>query len=183
MKKTVRLFLCAILLGNLLVGCGKENTDNTQPTNNSEVASDTPHFQNPLEIEEYQLEMNGIIIAMNMEMAEILDKMGEPTKYFESDSCGFQGKDKVYTYGSIVIKTYPKNDVDYVYNVELKDRTVATRENLKIGDSKEAVLAIYGEPTKSTDYAMKYRKKDCELVFIIEDGKRVSSIVYNAIVE
>ena len=67
------------------------------------------------------MDFNGTQVVLGAEMKPIADKLGKPTKYFESQSCAFQGLDKVYTYGGVIIRTYPENDVDYVLSIELKD--------------------------------------------------------------
>lgn len=73
---------------------------------------------------------------MNENMEPLVKKLGDADNYFESDSCAFQGKDKVYTYGSVKITTYPKDNKDYVYTIELLDDTVSTPEGISIGSDK-----------------------------------------------
>jgi hypothetical protein len=124
--------------------------------------------------------MKGTAVAMNAEMAPIAKALGEPTKYFESESCAFQGLDKVYTYGGVVIRTYPEKEVDYVLNVELKDDSVSTEEGVSIGDTKDKVKEVYGAPETENDSSFVYKKGACKLSFIFGDDGSVSSIVYTA---
>lgn len=125
----------------------------------------------------YIFKLSDTDIAIDAPMAAIAEKLGEPTKYFESESCAFQGLDKVYTYGSVVIRTYPLDGVDYVLNIELKDDTVSTVEGVSIGDSQSRVTEVYGEPTTSGGSACSYAKGGSVLSFIFgEDG--ITSITY-----
>ena len=39
-----------------------------------------------------------VTIEMNSDAAAVVEKLGEPLDYFESESCAFEGLDKVYTY-------------------------------------------------------------------------------------
>ena len=45
-------------------------------------------------------------IVPGAEMQPVLDRLGEPRKYFESESCAFKGLDKVYTYAGTGIVAY-----------------------------------------------------------------------------
>ena len=81
----------------------------------------------------YVFTVDGTTIAMNAEVAPILEKLGKEKNYFESASCAFEGLDKEYTYNGFVLKTYPLNDVDYVASITLQDDTVATPEGIAIG--------------------------------------------------
>lgn len=179
MKKVALLLCAALLSSSLLVGCGDtgstedtgNNKDTQQEANNDTVTADG-----------YAFKYNGTEIIPNANMEPVVTALGEPTKYFESDSCAFQGKDKVYTYGSAVITTYPKDNVDYVYTIELKDDTVETPEGIYIGSSVDDVKAKYGEPAEDTGSALVYKKGSSNLNFSYTDGE-VISIVYFAVVE
>ena len=166
MKKKIAV-LCAILLfGNLCVSCDSEGgTD-----------------RNPETVSGYTFTLSGVDITPHAKMEPIVSALGEPTKYFESESCAFQGMDKVYTYGSVVISTYPKDGVDYVYTVELKDDTITTAEGIYIGGSIDEVKSQYGVPTKDTGTALIFKKDATELSIGYQDGV-VRSIVYFAVVE
>jgi hypothetical protein len=129
----------------------------------------------------FKLTMKGTAIAINDDMAPIAEKLGKPTKYFESESCAYQGLDKVYTYGGVVIRTYPKDKNDFVLNVELKDDSVSTEEGISIGDAKDKVKEVYGEPTSTTDTSSVYKKGDSNLTFIFGSDGSVSSIVYGSL--
>ena len=87
-----------------------------------------------------------------------------------------------YIHGSVKITTYPKDNKDYVYTIELLDDTVSTPEGISIGSDKKAVEEKYGDASDSTETSYIYKKGDSQLSFIF-DGDSVSSIVYNAITE
>ncbi|MBQ8625768.1 MAG: hypothetical protein IJ419_06390 [Agathobacter sp.] len=177
--RKLALLLCTTLLATVLcVGCG-----NSGSTNNTGDGKDTQQGStNDVKADGFVFVYNGTDIVPNAKMEPIVTALGEPTKYFESDSCAFQGKDKVYTYGSVVICTYPENEVDYVYTIELKDDTVQTKEGIYIGSSVDDVKAKYGEPAKDTGSALVYEKGTSTLNFGYADGV-VTSIVYYAVVE
>lgn len=181
MKKLSVLFICILAAAMVLTGCGDESNNGNNNNNNSNSTTPTTGGSTQTEAG-YTYSLKGTTIAMNAEMAPIVAALGEADKYFESESCAFQGLDKVYTYGSVVINTYPKNEVDYVYSIELKDDTVQTAEGISIGASKSDVTGKYGSPSRETDTSYIYAKGDSELAFIF-DGDSVKSITYTAITE
>lgn len=127
----------------------------------------------------YQFTYNGTTISLNDNMADILAKLGDPVEYFESESCAYQGMDKVYTYNSFIIYTYPDNDADYVLSISLKDDIVSTAEGISIGSDREAVTSAYGEG-EDTGVSLIYTKGNTKLTFIFENDK-VTSIEYAAV--
>ncbi len=179
MRKIALLLCTALLAGSLCVGCGNSgDTTDTGAEKNTQQGS----TNETVKADGFVFKHNGTEIVPNAKMEPIATALGEPTKFFESDSCAFQGKDKVYTYGSVVINTYPKDNVDYVYTIELKDDTVETPEGIYIGASLDDVKAKYGEPANDTGSALVYEKGTSTLNFGYTDGE-VTSIVYFAVVE
>ena len=163
-----------------LAACGNDDSkEGSGITDNSSQAgsNDTVKADNG-----YKFTYKDTQISLSGEMAPVAQKLGEPDKYFESESCAFQGLDKVYTYGGVVIRTYPEKDIDYVLSIELKDDLTATEEGISIGDSSEKVTETYGEPDEKTDTSLIYNKGNSKLSFILESDKTVSSITYTAIV-
>ncbi|MBQ7918851.1 MAG: hypothetical protein IJ324_02775 [Lachnospiraceae bacterium] len=185
-KRFVSILVSSMLVVSLFTGCGSSEA----PAANSETAPAVSEEASAQEssqqsVEEqvaepgYVYSQGGVDVAVNGEMAPIVEAWGEPDKYFESESCAFQGMDKVYTYGSVVINTYPENDKDYVLTIELKDDTITTAEGIYIGSSKEDVVATYGAATSETDVALVYDKGECQLTFFFEDDC-VTNITYAA---
>ncbi len=185
-KRLVSILLSSMLVMSVFAGCGSSET----PAGNVEsapVVSESAQVQESSKQAEaevpadsgYVYSQGGVDVAVNGLMSPIVDAWGEPDKYFESESCAFQGMDKVYTYGSVVINTYPENEKDYVLTIELKDDTITTAEGIYIGSSKADVVATYGTATSETDVALVYEKGECQLTFFFEDDC-VTNITYAA---
>ena len=113
-------------------------------------------------------------IAIDADAAPILAALGTWRDYAESASCAFEGLDKVYTYAGFELQTYPMGEKDFVYMIILQDDTVATEQGIRIGDTKDAVLAAYGTPDKQTDTALTYNGTGMYLQFILRDGAVIS---------
>lgn len=125
---------------------------------------------------------NGIEIRMNAPADDIIAALGDDYTYFEAPSCAFEGLDKVYTYNSIVVRSYTRDGADYIAAVELKDDTVATAEGIRIGSTEDDVRAAYGEDGTPGTAGIEYTLGDSFISFIFENGK-VTAITYTAIVE
>ena len=170
MKNWIIFALTALLcLGLVACSADKENGKNTDVGTQSEAAAAA---------DRYAMVFRDVEIVPGAEMQPVLDRLGEPRKYFESESCAFKGLDKVYTYAGVVIRTYPKDNTDYVLNVELKDDTVSTPEGVSIGESRDKVTKVYGAATATNDTSVSYRKGDVVLSFIFDADGAVTSITY-----
>lgn len=182
MKKLSVLLITVFIAVCILVGCGTSDNEDIENKGNQETTNNETNKNDKDENTSYVFKLKGVDVQINAEMAPIYDKLGKEDSYFESNSCAFQGLDKVYTYRSVVIQTYPMDEVDYVYSVELKDDTVETLEGIYIGTSKANVENAYGTPDDQTDTAYIYKKGESQLQ-IMFDGDVVSSIVYVSISE
>jgi hypothetical protein len=196
MKKMTAILACTAASAMLLCACGSSDADTEGNTSGSGSAVSTEADSSAEGAESsgaddaasvaaptgYYFTLNGVTVSVNAAMAPIAEALGEPTSYFESESCAFQGLDKTYTYGSVVISTYPVDGEDFVYTIELKDDTVETTEGICIGSTKDDVTAAYGTASSETDTALSYEKDDSVLAFIF-DGDSVANITYTAITE
>lgn len=190
LRKLTVMMACVAVSGLLMCACGSSNdagngngtADTNTEVSETDTAAESQAAETPSAATGYVYTLNGVEVFANEKMSAIVDQLGEPTSYFESESCAFQGLDKVYTYGSVVISTYPQDGEDFVYTIELKDDTVETAEGICIGSSKDDVVAAYGTAASETDTALTYQKDDCVLAFIL-DGDSVTNITYTAITE
>lgn len=180
MKKLSVLFITVLMSVCMLVGCGGSGDQNTEDKGNQGTTNNESNNQK--ENNSYVFKLKGVDVQINAGWSDIYAKLGKEDAYFESNSCAFQGLDKVYTYGSVVIQTYPLEEVDYVYSVELKDDTVETPEGIYIGASKADVEKAYGTPADQTDTAYIYKQGESHLN-IMFDGDTVTNIVYVSVSE
>lgn len=194
MKKGL-ILLTAILL---LAGCGKEKAETTSwDTQGAEVTQAVDVTQAGQEssdngtgkdaasgntTEGFAFEANGVTIPMNVDVAPIIEALGEPVQYFEAASCAFQGLDKIYTYSGFEINTYPKDGKDFISSVYFLDDSVATDKGIYLGSTLEEVTAAYGEDFTQESGEYTYTLGQTSLSFILEEDA-VASITYSAIVD
>lgn len=122
-----------------------------------------------------------VILGVDMDAAAAVALLGEPAGYFESESCAFQGMDKVYTYPSFVINTYPQEGLDLILSVYLMDDMYTTEEGAYIGMHLDEITAIYGEPAKTAEGSVTYEKGGCALAFMHDADGYVNAITYTSI--
>lgn len=170
-----------------MVGCGKkDNTDNVEKndqTTENKGQADENKDSTQVEPSGFVFKHNGIEIYMNTDVAPVIEALGEPLHYFESESCAFKGLDKVYTYGGFEISTYPLDGKDYISSIDLKDDTVSTTENISLGSTVEEMISVYGEDYTQSAGAYTYVKEESKLQFVVNNNDEIIGITYLAIVE
>ena len=118
-----------------------------------------------------------IVIEIDSPADSVLEQLGDANSYFEAPSCAFNGIDKIYTYNSFELDTYPIEGEDFISSVLFKDDTVTTMEGIGIGDSVEKLTETYGGDSIQENGMTVYCKDDMKLCFILEDDF-ISSIEY-----
>ena len=185
MKK--RVLAGTILLMAVLVGCGnstktiegevavKENGSMAeeeivadQTTENEQSEDDIVTYKG------YAFIYNGVAVEMDADAVPVIEQLGEPDSYFEAPSCAFEGIDKIYTYGSFELDTYPMEGKDYVSTIIFKDDIITTTEGVGIGESVEKMEEVYGTGWTDENGMAVYEKDGMKLCFIIEDDSIIS---------
>ena len=183
-KKLLAMFMALSLLA--LAGCGdseKVIDGNVVNVTTGSRAEESTGQQESAQAPEQQTQTaaakgyvfvaGGVTVEMDADITPILQALGEPMSYFEAASCAFEGLDKIYTYNSFEIDTYPAQDKDLVSAVILKDDSVTTAEGICIGDSLEKLQETYGDGIQESGMLV-YEKDDMKLCFILQDDSIIS---------
>lgn len=191
-KKILALCMAMSLL--MIMGCGDSEKvisgdvvnvstggsgGESSPEQESAQSSQQESVQAPT-VRGYVFVTGGVTVEVDADMAPILTALGEPASYFEAASCAFEGLDKIYTYSSFEIDTYPAQDRDLVSAVILKDDSVTTAEGICIGDSLQKLQETYGEGSME-EGMLTYEKDGMKLCFILREDS-VISIEYRSTV-
>ena len=180
MKKVLALLLSCVLC---FTACGSAqqtpNDEQKQPQSSAETSGDVQTGKET----EFVFVYEGVEIRVGHLMSEYLEALGEPSSYFESASCAFDGLDKTYNYSDFIITTYPIDDKDYVGGIELKSDMVETKEGVALFETKADMIAAYGENYVDENGMLVYyfdgNKANGKLCFIIE-GDEIGYIEYQA---
>ena len=177
MRKMKGIFAAAVMvMGLSLAACGSSDGGSSSSGSSSSGSAASSSSEG------FSFTSGSTKIEMNADASAIVDELGDPDDYFESESCAFEGLDKVYTYPGFHLNTYPVDDKDYVLSVDFMDDTVETDEGISIGSTKDEVTEAYGEPAEETSSSLVYEKGDTEMT-IGFDGDSVSSLEISAVTE
>ena len=195
-----RVILGTVILTTLLCACGNDAKviEGTVQSKATETGGETAAEMEPdagaedtsASVEEqqgpaaanykgYVFIYQDVAIEMDADAAPIIEQLGEPDSYFEAPSCAFEGIDKMYTYRSFELDTYPTENKDYISSVIFKDDTLTTVEGIGIGDSVSSLEAAYGTQWNDEDGMMVYEKDGMKLCFIV-DGDSVISVEFRS---
>lgn len=136
------------------VGCGKESSKAVSILEEEEAPLDTHVTLSDAESVKKDektmavigsVNIDGVGISLNGDMAPIKEHFGEPVKYSESKSCLYDGYDKVYEYDGFKIVTYPDKKGEKVSSISYTLEDITAFHGLAVGDSYERVAAYFGE--------------------------------------
>lgn len=192
MRRYITTITAAILMAACFAGCSSDSDSDSDPvvlsngqTQVSGVQTDATSGD-PSGVEGVRgicdFVYNGVSVRPGTSPFDVVDRLGDYS-LFESESCAFQGTDRVYTYASFIIRSSPDpqgNDV--IVSIELRDDTIGTADGAYIGMNEEDVIDTYGEPDNDLPGGIEYTEGDCILSFVIADGK-VSAINYSYVNE
>ncbi len=186
----ISVICLAMALVFALAACGSTDTtgdgaaDAGDASAEAEVADEAEAADEAAQtVDAYTVTMRDTTIIMNAEAEPIIEGLGDDYSYFESESCAFEGLDKVYSYSGFKLNTYPVDDVDYVSSVVFMDDTVETDEGICIGSAKDDVIEAYGEADEDNGTVMTYEKGDSVMTIGINEDGAVSSFEIDAITE
>ena len=186
MNRKIRYITCFTLMASMALGfaaCSDAGTEDPvsvggQTTVATDASQGGAGSDQSTASGEYAFAYNGVKLVVNTDVAGPLSQIPEEPKFFESESCAYQGMDKTYTFTHFVVYTYPAGDKDMISSVELKSDAVSTEEGIRLGASRDDVIAKYGDGFQEVGTVLKYTKGDSVLSFIIKDGE-VDGIVYD----
>ena len=176
MKKAVIIIAVIILLvvGGIEIALTMSKSDNTNSSSETKenAAGQTESV--------YFLKDGDKEIYLGEEFSK--EKLGQEVSYSEVASCAFEGVDKTYTYENYEITTYPENGVDTIYTIYFLNEEMETTEGVKITDSFDRMVEIYGNDYSVLGNQYTYTKGRTNLEFIVEENT-ITSIQYSYTLE
>lgn len=190
MKKYVAAILLAALTVSSLTACGGndevktiEKKNDVAVDNSSDNSGEEADNNADASVDGFVFEAEGVsgtvALTPDMDMADVLDDLGEAGSYYEAASCAFQGLDKMYTYNHFEVDTYPDGDVDRISAIVLLDDMITTPEGVYVGQSQADMEAAYGTDYEVVAGAYVYTKGNSQLVFVLS-GDSIASIEYKS---
>lgn len=120
----------------------------------------------------YVFKSGDTAIAIGGEANSIVDALGEYIHKVETPSCGGGVEpDREFIYSGFKFSTVNENGVNIIVKIVLTDDSVSTPEGVSIGDSREDVIAAYGDSyTESPEGALIYSDGVTRLLIGFTDG-------------
>ena len=121
---------------------------------------------------------NDTKIELGSSYADVKAAIGDATSEFTQTTCAFEGVLNMYTYGSSfeIDETAPDGEDPYISAIYLTDDLVSTEEGLKVFQTKDDAIAIYGEADESGDTFLYYYKGDTVLRIVTAETGTITSI-------
>ncbi len=131
------------------------------------------------EAKNYVFKSGDVEIKVEGDANEAVDALGDYIDKIETESCGGGAEpDREYTYSGFKFNTVNENGKNVIVKIVLTDDSVSTPEGVSIGDSRDDVIAAYGESyTETASGGLVYSDGETKLMFGITDGE-VTAIHY-----
>ena len=158
-------------------GQTQEQSDETpDSTDESEDNADVT----PVSDEAFSFTYDGTKITLGSSYADVKAAIGDATSEFTQTTCAFEGVLNMYTYGSSfeIDETVPDDGDSFISAIYLTDDLVSTEEGLKVFQTKDDAVAIYGEANESGDTFLNYVKGNTVLRIVTDENGTITSIGY-----
>lgn len=128
---------------------------------------------------------NNKTFELDTDVQPLLDALGSEYEFSEAPSCVYEGTDKAYEYSGIAIYTYPLNGKDLIDEIVLTGSEFETGKGIKVGSTKEDIVAAYGDAFIDEGSIITYRlnKEQADspcIYFVLNDGTVESISYYSA---
>ena len=99
------------------------------------------------------------------------DSLAETTAYMEAASCYYDGLDKVFTYEGYEVTTFPKEDGDYIQDINISSESIRTDKEIGVGSTLADVEEAYGKDYTISGKMYKYYQDNTKYMyfFILND--------------
>ena len=124
---------------------------------------------------DFAVVVNGMLIKIGDDINEMLSEVGEPDDFTEARSCLHDGNDRIYTYGGIVIYTYPNGKKDIVNIIEFQGDE-KTLSGIGLGSTKAEIEAAYGSDYVEEFSFMTYMYRENATISFQMDGEECAYI-------
>lgn len=167
MKKILSIIFLAFFSLSIFTGCSSDNNTTTGGTSTTETGT--------FAASDISVTYNGVTLTPNALFNDTA--IAEEYEYYEAQSCGFVGLDKIYTYNDIEIYTYPDGDKDYILEINLLT-TSETDKGIKVGNTYDDIMTAYGEATNDDSRTVEYVSGDSSLIFSLTSSGIIDEIRY-----
>lgn len=163
--------------GNDLPDPTDKPAESNEPVDNTGSDWDASFDSDDLEIV-----VDDISCKMLEDASGLLAALGQDFEYSEAESCVFEGMDKTFDFGDVLVYTVPSGDVDLLDGYDILGGNQQTSAGIGLGSTRQDVLAAYGEPADDSDYMIFNESGDPEKIdeprlTIVLDGNGIVEMI------
>ena len=159
-----KILNAVIMSAVLMSGCGSAAA--SEPS--------TPASSTAVTLDDTSALVDGNVISLNENMGDVKKKVGKETQMTETESCVYNGKEKIYEYDQFTIKTYPKDNEDYVSSITINSKHDKVSGNVQVGSQTSEIESEYPNAEKTpsvyildqNDYGRSYSYADSTVTSI-----------------
>lgn len=104
--------------------------------------------EGPLTADDLLFTADGESFALWTDAAPLLEALGGDYEYKEAISCVYDGYDKTFDYGDVVVYTNPDGEKDLINEIIVYSGRYPTARGVAVGDTLAGVTAAYGDRYK-----------------------------------
>ena len=152
------------------------------PVANSTASSATA-AQNTDGLAEYEIMLNGKKVSILDDAATVQANLGKLEEKDTTRAGSAEEPRYVYSSNNIIFYTFVDNGNELTYDLCVYEKGAKTSRGVGVGDSKDAIVAAYGNPVETYEYyqgfGMKYKFDQFTLYFDFDSNtNKVTDIVY-----
>jgi hypothetical protein len=182
--KRIIFIIFTLMIAACMAGCGSGGGDSVVVNPNATLAKTEAPSQGTeataapsaavsedTQDEGLYFESNGVKIHPYDMAQDVLKSLGTPRKSFEAPSCAYQGTDNFYTFNGFQIQVNSVDDADHVTVIIVIDDTVSIPQGVKVGSTKDEMLAAMGSDYTETTGLYQFVSGTTTLQIQVKDGK------------
>lgn len=155
----------------------KKNDTEKKEVSQQEKSNSGVEVDGKVTKEDFAVIVNGFKIELGTDINEVVEQLGEPDDYVQARSCLHDGDDKIYTYGGVIIYTYPEGKKDIVYIVEYTGKE-KTPSGIGVGSTLSDIEMAYGKNYVEDAFYTTYKLEDNATISFQFDNKKVAYIEF-----
>lgn len=145
----------------------------------SEIEDNSIYSDGMVSREDLAIMVGDTLVCTGDDINILLESLGTPDDFVQARSCLYDGDDKLYTYGGIIIYTYPNGAEDIVYLIEVSgDEKLLS--GIGVGSTWTDMIAMYGEEYALFGSMVSYElSESASISFQMEDNVISFVEIYN----
>lgn len=171
-----KLYLILLVLIAFIIFTACDSGQNEDESNGEPTPEVNDGPKNPTA---FSFKMGEVLIEMDEDISNIINRLGEPLGILEQPSCAFDGTDRIFSYPGVQIYTYPKGNADHIHTIGFFDDSIVTTEGkIRLGSSIRDAIETYGDNYSFETGMYTFTRGLTFLEFLVDDNDIIIGITY-----